>query len=202
MSIKSMELDDVTLKRIKRQYEDSIALPEKKPAHTFIVCPIGTVGSGKTTVMKPLAKRLGLVCISGDEIRKILKKAGYGWDRVRELGTSLVQKYARDGYGIAIDADSLGRSQNLKEFSDKTGIPLFWIHINPPEAFIIEKLKNYVGPSIFESNEAVIKNYRESAKRHREHGLDFPFICTLDTSRENLAHSIEVCAQKIAEAMR
>ena len=57
---------------VRAEYEASLKIPRNKPKKQFFVLPVGLVGAGKTTVMKPLAEKLSLLRISGDEIRKIL----------------------------------------------------------------------------------------------------------------------------------
>ncbi|MDE1944098.1 MAG: hypothetical protein KGH97_01205 [Patescibacteria group bacterium] len=57
-------------------------LANRLPRQVFLA-PVGRVGAGKTTVVKPLAERLGLVRISSDEIRKLLKERGLGYGPLR-----------------------------------------------------------------------------------------------------------------------
>ena len=51
----------------------------KKANQELILCPVGLVGAGKTTVLKPISKILNLVRVSSDEIRGILKQEGYNF---------------------------------------------------------------------------------------------------------------------------
>lgn len=197
-----MDIHDAAVDRVEAEYEKTLSLPEEKPARSFILCPIGVVGAGKTSVVRPLATRLSLVRISTDEIRKIFKEHGYGWDRVRELGTRLAEKYIRFGYSVALDADCLGRAQQLKDFSKENSVPLVWIKVDAPEEFIIQKLARFSGPSIFASNDAVIQNYRESRLRHEKEPFTEPFVCIFDTSRDDLPQQVAECSEKITEAMR
>ena len=57
-----------------------------KPTKTYcLICPIGLIASGKTTVMKKLARMLGLIRVSSDEIRELLIKNGYDVYKAPEI---------------------------------------------------------------------------------------------------------------------
>lgn len=86
-----MELSNIE-KGIMDEYEAELDIPIQPKRKQFILCPVGIVGAGKTTVMKPLSERLSLVRISGDEIRKILKEHGQAYDAVVPIGSALSKK--------------------------------------------------------------------------------------------------------------
>ncbi len=151
----------------------------------------GVVGSGKTTVIKPLSKKLSLLRISTDEIRKLLKENGYGYESVKDMAYGLAEKYLSLGFSIAVDGDcnSEEAQKRIKELKEKYGFVIFWVHINPPEEFIINKLKNYNHTWLFTDANQAIENYKSSKVRHTN--LDFPFAYTFDTSRDDLAKQID-----------
>lgn len=80
-------------KQIIKKYEETLEIPDTKPEKQIMVCPVGVVASGKTTVIKPLSKKLSLLRISTDEIRKLLKENGYSYDSVKDLAFDLADKY-------------------------------------------------------------------------------------------------------------
>ncbi|MDP4010314.1 MAG: hypothetical protein Q8P37_00425, partial [Candidatus Spechtbacteria bacterium] len=90
---------------ILAQYEKSLEIPSRKLKQQIAVCPIGVVGAGKTTVIKPLSKKLSVLRISTDEIRKLLKENGYGYDSVRDIAYALVDAYLAKGFSIAMDGN-------------------------------------------------------------------------------------------------
>jgi shikimate kinase len=140
----NMDISDKDIRRIISLYESTLEIPENKPKNQFILCPIGIVGAGKTTVIKPLSKKLSLLRISSDEIREILKKNGFDYSRTKEIAYAIIKKYIKQGFSIAIDGDCVSEdNQNrIKELEKEySSIKVFWIHINPPEEFIINKLK-------------------------------------------------------------
>ena len=180
-----------TLDEIQEKYERSLELPDIRPKKQYILCPIGAIGSGKTTVIKPLAKKLGLLRISADEIRKIMHDKNYSAEGHpgRDLAMKLIDKYVRDGYSIAIDSDCASKIEMIKEESRKFNLKVIWLHINPPEEFIINKLRNYRHTWLFENGEAAVEGYFSRKPLHEN--IDLPFLYTFDTSREDLDKQIE-----------
>jgi shikimate kinase len=186
-----------TLRTIAAEYEKTLDIPDEKPMHPFLLCPVGIVGAGKTTVVKPLSKRLGLVRISRDEIRGMLKAAGLGYERLDDLSFPLVRKYASLGYSVAIDSDCASeKTQKLvAEVAAHDNLRSVWIHINPPEEFILAKLRNFKHTWLFKDADEAIANYTARKPLH-EH-LDMPFVYTFDTSKENLPEQLDEAVAKI-----
>lgn len=94
---------------------------------------IGYRGTGKSTVGKIVAARLGRTVMSTDA--EIVKRAGqsipeivaqHGWDYFRDLESQVCQELAgRDGLVIDTGGGAILRSQNVETLK-KTGI-LFWL---------------------------------------------------------------------------
>lgn len=94
---------------------------------------IGYRGTGKSTVGKIVAARLGRVLVSTDA--EIVKSAGqsiseivakHGWEYFRDLETKICQDLAgRDGVVIDTGGGAILRSQNVEELKH-TG-KLFWL---------------------------------------------------------------------------
>lgn len=184
-----VHLPESMVELIAKEYEQQIFVPVEKPTHQFILCPVGLVGAGKTTVVKPLSEKLSLVRISGDEIRKILKDKGYDYDRVQEIATVVGAKYLEQGYSMCSDSDCVTeKTQNiLNNLKERYNLKLAWIHINPPEEFILNKLSSHQGGWL--GNDFLIQNYHERKPLHQN--LNFPFLYTFDTSKENLQAQID-----------
>ena len=91
--------------KITQAYEKTLQIPKDKPEKQIMICLVGTVGSGKTTVIKPLSRKLSLLRISTDEIRKLLKENGYRYNNVRKLAYVLAEKYISKGFSVAIDGN-------------------------------------------------------------------------------------------------
>ncbi len=189
-------LSNKEMKRIFSLCEKSLNIPSKKLDKQILLCPVGFVGSGKTTVLKPLSKKLSLLRISTDEIRRLLKERGYNYIRAREIAFNLIGKYARKGYSISVDADCVSQSkrEKIKKLAKAIKAKIIWIHINPPEKYIINKLQTlrYKSDGVFKDSENAIQTYFIRKPLHKK--LDFPFLYTFDTSRNNLKKQIDSAA--------
>jgi len=94
---------------------------------------IGYRGTGKSTVGKVLAARLGRSVLSTDA--EVVKRAGHsipdivatrGWDHFRDLESQVCQELAtRDGLVIDTGGGAILRSQNVEALR-KTGT-IFWL---------------------------------------------------------------------------
>lgn len=197
MEDKILSQEDFNL--VLQEYEQLIFIPKQKPINQFFLCPVGLVGSGKTTVTKPLAERFNLIRISGDEIRKILHDKGYGYEKVWDIGSLLAEKYARLGYSVAMDTDcaTLRTREALEKLAKELGAKVIYIHINPPEDFIINKLKNYRHSWLFKDGEQAIENYKQRKPLHER--LNLPYLFRFDTSSSNLEQQI-IESEKLIKA--
>ena len=187
-------------KKILAEFEKNLDIPNKKPEKKIILCPVGLVGAGKTTVLKPLSKKLGLIRISGDELRMILKKYGYNFIKTEELSKKIIFKYLKKDYSIAADFDCISHKKVFSDIAKEYNAKIFWIHINPPEAFIIKKLKNihnlkHDHPKLFKNAEVGLSDYFRRKPLHAK--INFPFIYVFNTSKNNLKEQIEEAYQKI-----
>lgn len=172
-------------------YEKTLALPEQPPRKQFIVCPAGLIGSGKTTVAKRLAEKLNLVRISGDEIRKVLKDHGLGYDGLVRIGGELTKKYLSQGYSMVLDSDAMSpRSKVVIDRAEQElGVLPIWVHINTPEEAILERLRTYKDRFPFKDADDAVANYMRRKNLH-ENLEGIPFIYTFDTSRTDLENQI------------
>lgn len=183
-------LSDKEMRKISLLYKKSLSIPSKKLDKQILLCPVGLVGSGKTTVLKPLSKKLSLLRISTDEIRGLLKKMGYNYIRAREIAFNLIEKYAQRGYGVAIDADCVSptKRKKVEKLAKEIGAKIIWIHINPPEEFILNKLRKFKHTWLFKNANDAIQNYFARKQLHKK--LNFSFLYTFDTSRKDLKTQI------------
>jgi len=194
-----MKISDDIYSDVKKEYTRQLEIPRVKPKRQFILCSIGLVGSGKTTVLKPLSKKLNLLRISADEMRKLFKKRSYGYDRVKELGFEIADDFLKKGFSIAVDSDCVsGESQKrIEKAAKKFGLKKIWIHINPSEEFILKKLKNFKHIWLFKDAEQAINSYFTQKPSHAN--IKLPFIYTFDTSKKDIDKQIEKAAKVISE---
>ena len=187
-------LTEKLFQEIVEEYKKSIVIPDEKPKHQFFLCTVGLVGAGKTTVIKPLASRLSLIRISGDEIRKILKSKGLGYDKVWNIGDTIGIEFARQGYSLANDTDGATPKtrEALEKLANELGTKVFYIHINPPEEFILNKLRNFKHTWLFKDGDQAIENYYQ--RKHLHENLNLPYLFTFDTSANDLEEQINKAA--------
>lgn len=190
---------EAELAELITDYEKTLTLPDVIRKPQLLVCPVGLVGAGKSTVIKPLSEKLGLVRISTDEIRHLLQDRGFTFALVEQIGLFLLKKNLLFGYSVALDADCAGSAHRfILQVPEKfPKVKVVWLHVNPPEEFILNKLKKFKHTWLFKDAEEAIANYYRRKPLH-EH-LDMPFLYTFDTSRPDLGRQIDEAEGLIKE---
>ena len=180
---------------IRERYKAALKLPlrRKGASHQIFLCSVGLVGAGKSTVKKPLSEKLSLVRISSDEVRHILKECGRDYNQLMEIVKPLSEELATQGHSLAFDADcgNPKTKDMIVALAEKVGAKVFWIHINPPESFILNKLRNYKHTWLFRDGEEAVENYFRQKERRGAENTDFDFLATVDTSKADLSLQIE-----------
>ena len=198
--IKAPDLPDEKVEEIQREFIRQLEFPKEKYQPQFFLCPVGRIGSGKSTVVRALMKYFPLLRIANDNLRKIFHDRGYNYNRTRELTWPLVERYAREGYSIALDSNSASDSARKMwpQFNDlvkEVGAKVIWIHINPPDEYIINKLRNYPHTWLFKDGEHAVLRY--VARKPEKPVDDIPFVFTFDPSRSDFNKQIEDAARII-----
>ena len=190
---------------IRKKYQKQLMLPpiDKVPVKQFFLCPVGLVGAGKSTVMKPLSEMLSLVRVSSDDIRELLKERGAGYEQLMEIVQPLAEELALQGFSIAFDADcgNPKTKEMILKLSEKVGEKVFWLHINPPEDFILNKLRTYHHTWLFKNVEQAVDNYYLQKQKRLEENARFDFLTTIDTSRPDLVDQIRNAASLIKKEL-
>jgi len=195
-SMEGKQPSEVDIARLKNAYKATLAIPAIKRDPQILLCPVGLVGAGKTTVVKPLGERLGLVRVSTDDIRKHLHESDFNYGPARGIAIAITNEFLAAGYSVALDADCAGSARNyIEEAEKKYALKVIWLHINPPEAFILNKLRNYPHTWLFKNSGEAIANYHRRKPLHEK--LDMPFLATIDPSKETLPQQIEEVIEKI-----
>ena len=186
------------LDEIAVEYERTLHIPQSKPSPQWMLMPVGLIGAGKTTVVKPLAERLTLIRLNTDDVREMLKKRKYSYEGARDIILSLCKKYLGLGYSLALDANTgskTGLEYNARSVEEFPHVRQLFIHINPPEEYILNKLRNYRHTWLFKDGEHAVRSYLKNKETFSV--PDLPFVYTFDTSREDLAVQIEEGAQAL-----
>ncbi len=199
------ELPDETLKEVLELYKSGLDIPAVKPARQFLLCPVGLVASGKTTVLKPLAERLNAVRVSTDEIRQILKQRHFNYNRTSAMAYTVIKELLDGGYSVAVDGNcgSEGAQKRVEELKKRPDIRVIWFRVDPPEEFIINKLRHYKHTWLFrDADEAVASFYKYKEKYGDFSELDLPYVYTFDTSRPDLDTQIGEAAAIMEKELR
>lgn len=189
-----MKLDAKDILLIQQEYKKQLALSpvNKVPVKQFFLCPVGLVGAGKSTMMRPLSEMLSFVRISSDDIRELLKEHGADYEHLMEIVRPLAEELAARGFSIGFDADcgNPKTKEMILELAERMGAKVFWIHINPPEDFILNKLRAYNHSWLFKNGKEAIENYHHQKQKRLEEKTHFDFLASIDTSRSDLADQI------------
>ena len=191
------------LEDVAKEYEQTLVIPAHKPSPQWMLMPVGLVGAGKTTVVKPLTEHFGLIRISADEIRERLKNRGYSYEGLRDMIQELIKKYLGLGYSLACDANTgstFGLEYNKKTKEAFPHVPHIFIHINPPEQFIINKLKNYHHTWLFKDAGHAIKAFRKNKEDFTV--PDISFVYTFDPSRDDFQEQLKQGIKAIENSLR
>lgn len=190
------------LEEVAKEYEKSLVIPAIKSYPQWMLMPVGLVGAGKTTVVKPLAECLGLIRMSTDEVRQKLRERGYSYEGCRDITHELSKKYLDLGYSLAIDANT-GSKAGI-EYNEKTAkafpnVRQVFIYVSPPEEFIINKLKNYKHTWLFNNGEQAVQHFYENKRSFSR--PDLPFVYEFDTSRNDLTAQIDEAVAAIKKML-
>lgn len=167
-----------------------------------MLMPVGVIGAGKTTVIKPLAERLGLVRISTDEIREKLRQRRYSYEGARDIAHALSTKYLRIGYSIAVDGNTgstSGLEYNKKSAEAFPHVRQIFIHIDPPDEYIVNKLRNYKHSWLFKNAEQAVESFYKNKQGFTL--PDLPFVFAFDPSRDDLPMQLESGIKAIKESL-
>lgn len=193
-------LDDGSFREIVEEYLASLDRPTASPK--LILGVVGQVGAGKSTVMKPLAKRLNLVRISGDDIRMMLKRRGFNFTRTIELAMRVIAHLLEEDYGVAIDSNCSAQNipETIEGSAKKHGCRALFVHVDTPEVHILERLRSRNHNPLFKNSDEAIECF-EFRRKHFKN-LTMPFIYTFDTSRDDVAEQIDEAAKRIKDTIK
>lgn len=194
-----------TVEEVRDEFVKELVLPKEKewPKKQMILAPVGLPGTGKTTVVRPMSEALGLVRVSSDEFRKLLKENGHGWGDIKDLLFPVDEDLAKKGYSIAFDADTSNPKtvEFIKKLGKQYDMQVFWIRVHAPEEFVFEKFRKHAPSWLADDPQKMIDNYNAQKERKGKENLAFDFIYTFDTSQPDLDTQIEKCIQTIQRSV-
>lgn len=182
------------MNKIIKEYKGEMYLPAEKNKTQLLLAPVGLVASGKTTIVKPLCRRLKLARISGDEIRLVLRRNGYNELLTKDIAAVITEDLLNEGYSVAFDSDCVAplTKKIIKQYKKKYGFVDIWIHINPGERFIVDKLTKmkYKKSGIFSDKEDAIASLKRRAPLHKEYANKIKYHFEFNTSKSNIKEQI------------
>lgn len=124
-------------------------LPIYGKDNPVIIGMVGAVGSGKSTVAQSLARRIGGIVVSGDDIRLELKKYGAGYDRTWAIAETLAIATINRGASVIIDSDfvderkriSLKEKMEINGYSVLRGVGLYFIRTKCEITVMIQRMR-------------------------------------------------------------
>lgn len=198
----NIEIPKDIYEAVKQEYLSQLTIPKIPSQQQFFLCPVGYTASGKSTVLNKLESHFSWVRLSTDELRRLFRLRGFGQPGSSEslaLYDELVDEFINQGHNIAFDSNCGNAKELIGAKAKKVNAKIFWIHINPPEEYIINKLTNYKHTWLYRDAEHAISRYRYHKERMSK--VDFPFIYTFDPSKENLAEQADECAKLIKQEL-
>ncbi len=188
------------IEKLQKLYQEKLIIPSVKRKHKIMLCPIGYIAAGKTTVMKPLSEKLGLVRLSTDELRVLAREEGIPCHEYA-VTLNLIRYYLSKGYSIACDFNcaSVEMKADIEIESTNGGAETIFIKIDPPKEWIMEKVKNmtYTKEGLFKDKEVGISEVERSFREHQLPELNYAHV--FDTSSSNLKDEIDIFAFKLKE---
>lgn len=139
--------------KAQRIFLDSLKIYPRKTKAPVIAAMVGSVGSGKSTVSRFIAKLIKGTVIQGDEIRILLRKQKCGYNSVREITKNALIKIINKGGNTVLDSDygPIKKKGMLSDIAKKFGAKVFYIQVYADRDIIIGRLinANYPPESFF-----------------------------------------------------
>ncbi len=181
-----------SLDEVEAEFRSQILIPKNKPLRQFFFCPTGYIGSGKTTITKMVSEKFNLIRISNDDLRFILKENGHDYSTLKDTVIKIAEEFVQQGFSIAFDMNCANpiTKNKVDEFSCKLGIPTIWVHINPPEKFIINNIKLRNNIRIFGETQRALDNYFYQKQSFAQNMMDIKYAYTIDPSKSNFNDQI------------
>jgi len=193
-STEGKNLPKLKINKIIKEYKDKMYIPKERNKTQVLLAPVGLVASGKTTILKPLCRRLKLARISGDEIRLVLRKNGYNYLLTKDIAAKITKDLLNEGYSAALDSDCVSPliRKIIKQYKKDYGFVDIWIYVNPGEKFIINKLTEmkYKKSGIFPNKEIAIADLKRRIPLHKAYAKKIKYHFEFNTSKGNIKDQV------------
>jgi predicted kinase len=126
-------MDQTTLnpkeKKVFEQVLHNLRVPKRKTKQQLVIGMVGLVGSGKHEVAQVLARELGAVLLSSDEIRVALRKQKVRYTNVRYMIETLTKEIVSREGNVVIASDHVDaeKRNRLQKIAKDAGIRSYFI---------------------------------------------------------------------------
>ena len=114
----------------------------EKTKEPVLIAMIGLVGSGKSTVAKFVASKIGAKLLSGDKIRLQLRKEGKSYDQKGQIMESEALKALKMGRSVILDSDHISSIEELEKKCLERNIKLFTLYVTCDPDIAIGRIIN------------------------------------------------------------
>jgi predicted kinase len=172
----------------------------------FCICPIGLVGSGKTTVLKKIVEQLPAIRVSADEVREMLGTKGLPFDDAMYIADALCTRLKQEGYNLAHDGDfasPASRQLHAQANSTVPGIRELWIRIQAPDDVVLKNIRARGPGKLFQSTDQLVELYERRKALHAAPELnEIPYLYIFDTSRPDLDDQVNEFVRRAKEQLQ
>ncbi|MBI3627893.1 MAG: AAA family ATPase [Candidatus Sungbacteria bacterium] len=92
-------------RRAEKTFMRGLDVPKRRTKRPVILAMIGLVGSGKSSVARYAAARIGAVVIAGDNIRVELRKQGERYENARRIAEDAALRVIESSGSVVLDSD-------------------------------------------------------------------------------------------------
>lgn len=184
------------------KYLAQVKIPKSKinTNKQIVIAPVGLIKSGKTTVTKMLAKKLGIARVSSDELRVLARDSDIKDFDLNEVFLIILSYFANKNLSFVADSgwSSFEKREILELASIEKGFEVIYIKINPPRKYILDGIKNFKHKKgeLFKNSEEVMLDFKRTLK-DRWPLADLDYIYTFNPAKENLSDQVMDCVRKI-----
>jgi len=101
---------------------------------SFVICLVGQVKSGKTTIAEFFETELDLAHVSNDEIRKLLRiENSFSTETYSKIMPIVLERLLSEHRSVVYGSNCARRETRefVEALTEKYNTPIIWIHINP-----------------------------------------------------------------------